>query len=224
MNRSNLPPNAEKVFISWSGGKDSYLVLLKAREMGLKPCRLLNFSDANGYSRSHGLPAALLHRQAAALGLELETETVTWETYEDGFLAAMSRLKSQGITGGVFGDVCLDQHRQWVERMCARCGILPYLPLWGMEERLVPEELLRRGGRAVVVAVRSELIEESKLGQELDRPFLDYCQARNLSPCGEGGEFHTLVVDGPLFREPLAYCPEGVEHKQHYAWLRLAAV
>jgi len=216
-------PAAEKVFVSWSGGKDAYLALLKAREMGLEPCRLLNFNDAGGYSRSHGLPEALLRRQAEALGLTLETEAVTWETYEAGFINAVTRLKKEGITGGVFGDICLDEHREWVEKICNRCGISPYLPLWGMGERQVPEELLRRGARVVVVAVRTDLVEESMLGRELDQPFLDYCEARKLSPCGEGGEYHTLVVSGPLFREPLTYQRVGVDHHGNFACLKLAA-
>lgn len=216
------PPAGEKVFVSWSGGKDSYLSLLKAREAGLEVCRLLNFADESGISRSHGLPAALLHRQAGALGFNLETEAVTWESYESGFIAAVGRLNEEGVTGGVFGDVCLEEHRDWIEKMCARCGIAHHLPLWGMEELRVSEELLDRRARAILVTVRSDLVDASWLGRPLDKTFLDYCAERNLSPCGEGGEFHTFVVDGPLFREPLAYRIEGVEHLAQHVRLKLA--
>ncbi|MEW5784456.1 MAG: diphthine--ammonia ligase [Bacillota bacterium] len=216
-------PVKEIVFVSWSGGKDSYLSLLRARETGLAVYCLLNFIDRSGYSRSHGLPAALLQRQAAALGIPLETEAVTWDTYETGFCAAINRLKEQGVTGGVFGDIDLQEHRDWIEKMCARCGIAFHLPLWGMEQRQVSEELLSRQGRAVLVSVRGDLLEESWLGRVLDEPFLDYCAKKGLSPCGERGEFHTLVVDGPLFREPLQYRSEAVERVERYARLRLAA-
>lgn len=222
-NTADSPPVGEKVFVSWSGGKDAYLSLLKAREMGLEPCCLLNFIDGNGYSRSHGLSAALLRRQAGVLGFPLKTETVTGDTYESGFIRAVKRLKEQGVCGGVFGDINLQEHRDWIEKMCIRCGISYYLPLWGMEERQVSEELLRRQGRAVLVSVQGLLVEESWLGQVLDKPFLDYCESRGLSPCGERGEFHTLVVDGPLFREPLQYRPEAVERIEQYSCLRLAA-
>jgi len=190
--------------------------------MGLEPCCLLNFIDANGYSRSHGLTAALLHRQAAVLGMPLKSETVTGDTYESGFIRAVKRLKEQGVRGGVFGDINL--HTGIGSKKCAptaayrftcRCG--------GMEERQVSEELLRRQGRAILVSVQGRLVEERWLGRVLDQPFLDYCEGRGLSPCGERGEFHTLVVDGPLFREPVQYRAEAVERIEQYSCLRLTA-
>lgn len=220
---ANSPAAGGKVFVSWSGGKDAYLSLLRAREMGLEISCLLNFNDQHGYSRSHGLPAELLLRQAASLGFSLETEITSWETYEAGFVRAAKRLKEQGVTGGVFGDINLKEHRDWIEKVCARCAISYHLPLWGMEERKVSEELLRRRGRAVLVSVRRDLLDESWLGQVLDEEFLDYCENRGISPCGERGEFHTLVVDGELFREPLQYQTESVESIDHYTRLKLVA-
>lgn len=196
----------DKVFISWSGGKDSYLSLLLAEEKNIDVVCLLSFVGSDGNSRSHGLKTEILRRQAQALGLPLATREVTWESYEGGFEKAVNRLKKEeGISGGVFGDINLPEHRQWVEKMCKRCAIDYNLPLWLMEERSVSEELIKRGGKAMIVAVRSDLIAESWLGRVMDDEYIEYCLKKGISPCGEGGEAHTLVIDGPLFREPLDY-------------------
>jgi diphthine-ammonia ligase len=213
---------ADKVFVSWSGGKDSYLSLLLAREKGLDVACLLSFVDADGSSRSHGLKTAMLKKQAEVLGLPLETEEVTWESYENGFERAVSRLKEElAITGGVFGDINLSEHREWVEKMCRRCGINYNLPLWLMEERSVSEELINRGGKAMVVAIRTDLIDEIWLGKVMDEEYIDYCEGKGISPCGEGGEAHTLVIDGPLFSEPLQYTLGEVERKEKQARLKV---
>jgi diphthine-ammonia ligase len=213
---------ADKVFVSWSGGKDSYLSLLLARERGLDVACLLSFVDADGSSRSHGLKTAMLKKQAEVLSLPLETEEVTWESYENGFERAVSRLKEElAITGGVFGDINLSEHREWVEKMCRRCGINYNLPLWLMEERSVSEELINRGGKAMVVAIRSDLIDEIWLGKVMDEEYIDYCEGKGISPCGEGGEAHTLVIDGPLFSEPLQYTLGEVERKEKQARLKV---
>ncbi|HSW36237.1 MAG TPA: diphthine--ammonia ligase [Candidatus Limnocylindrales bacterium] len=194
-----------KIFVSWSGGKDSYLSLLRAVEQGLEVAFLLCFIGSDGQSRSHGLSVEMLRYQAEALAIPLETEEVTWESYENGFERAVGRLKERGVTGGVFGDINLPEHREWVEKMCNRCAIDFNLPLWHLEERKVSEELVKRGGKALIVSIRSDLVNESWLGKFIDEAFLDYCEGEGISPCGEGGESHSLVVGGPRFRFPLKY-------------------
>lgn len=221
-NNSVQNPGEEKVFVSWSGGKDAYLSLLLAREQGLEIKSLLNFAGHDGYSRSHGLPRDLLERQAEALDLPLEKEEVTWETYQEGFIRAVERLKDKGMTGGVFGDINLEEHREWLEKMARHCGFNCYLPLWGMGERQVTEELVHRGVTAIIVSLKSELVKEEWLGQPLGQKFLEYSEKAGISPCGERGEFHTLVVDGPGFREPMQYRVVKKENKGERAILRLA--
>ena len=215
----------DKVFVSWSGGKDSYLSLLLAREMSLDVVCLLSFVGADGNSHSHGLKTEVLRRQAEALGIPLETEEVTWESYENGFERAVNRLKEErGISGGVFGDINLPGHREWVEKMCKRCAINYNLPLWLMEECKVLEELIKRGGKAMVVAVRRDIIDESWLGRVLDREYINYCVEKGISPCGEYGEAHTLVIDGPLFSDPLKYNLGAVEREEKQARLTVLVV
>ncbi len=220
MEINNLP--GDKVFVSWSGGKDAYLSLLLAREQGLDIACLLSFVSADGESRSHGIKTALLEYQARLLGIPLVTEEVTWESYENGFERAVKRIKKErGISGGVFGDINLPEHRDWVVKMCRRCGINHNLPLWLMEERQVAEELLRREVRALVVAIRSDLVDERWLGRIIDEDYIDYCVGTGISPCGEGGEAHTLVIDGPLFNEPLKFKTGEVRHSDNRSLLEV---
>ncbi len=212
----------DRVFVAWSGGKDSYLSLLQAKDQGLNIVCLLSFISADGESRSHGLKTEMLEQQAELLGIPLETEEVTWKTYEDGFERAVNRIKlERDVQGGVFGDINLDEHREWVIKMCKRCDIDHNLPLWHREERKVTEDLLAKGGEAVVVAIRSDLVENSWLGRIIDRDFIDYCVSKGISPCGEGGETHTLVVNGPLFRNPLQYRPGEVKNRENRAILEV---
>lgn len=214
----------DTVFVSWSGGKDSYLSLLLAKEKGLDIACLLSFVSGDGYSRSHGLKTEILKRQAEVLGIPLDTEEVTWESYENGFERAVNRLKEErGVTGGVFGDVNLSEHREWVEKMSRRCKIKYNLPLWLMDERKVSENLIARGGKAMVVAIRSDLVDEVWLGKVMDEEFIDYCVNLGISPCGEGGETHTLVIDGPLFSEPLKYIPGKIKYKENRALLEICS-
>ncbi|MDO9535194.1 MAG: diphthine--ammonia ligase [Bacillota bacterium] len=211
----------QKVFVSWSGGKDSYLSLLKAREMGLAVHTLVTFMNSEERSMSHGLSRELLQEQASALGLPLEVEMVTWEDYENGFMRVTDRLKEKGITGGVFGDINLQEHRDWVEKMCSLASLSSFLPLFGMEEKEVLSELLGRGARLVLVSLRDDFLDEKWLGKEIDGDFYEVCRSRGVSPCGENGEYHTLAVDGPFFNSPLSFHPDGIEKVKEWNFLKV---
>lgn len=215
----------DRVFVSWSGGKDSYLAFLKAKEQGLQPVCLLSFVGDDGQSRSHGLKTVMLQMQADALNIPLVTETVTWAGYEQGFEQAVKKLKKDyQITGGVFGDINLPEHRDWVKKMADRCAIDYNLPLWQMEELAVAEELVRRGAKAMIVAIRSDLVDQSWLGRFLDQDYINYCLSIGISPCGEGGEAHTLVVDGPLFSNPLEFSRGEITRLEKHALLSVDPV
>jgi diphthine-ammonia ligase len=193
----------EKVFVSWSAGKDCYLALVKAWEAGLDSRALVTFVSKEGHSMAHGLPREILARQAQALCIPSVRVPVTWQGYEEGFQQVTGELRQKGFTGGVFGDINLVAHRQWVENACSKAAMNCYLPLWGMAEEAVVAELLQRNARLLIVALRGDLVEEKWLGRFLDEKFLQELKDRGLSPCGEGGEYHTLVVDGPLFKQKL---------------------
>jgi len=196
----------ERVFASWSGGKDCCLALHRARLSGLDVCYLANTVTADGQrSCSHGMAAGVIKKQAEALGIPIFQQPTGKDDYEARFVEMLKFFQTQGITGGVFGDIDFNAHREWIERVCASAGMTPHLPLWLEDQRRLVEEFIDLGYVAVVVAVKAEILGEEFLGRKLDRQFLDELAGlnRGITPCGEAGEFHTLVLDGPLFKKRL---------------------
>lgn len=204
-----------KVFASWSGGKESTLATYKAISQGYQVSYLVNFISEDGVrSRSHGIKAEALVLQAKAVEIPIIQVKTSWENYEGNFKKVVTKLKGKGIEGGVFGDIDLEVHREWLERVCAELEIKPLLPLWQVK----PEELLsdfwQSGFKAIVVATR---LEESLLGKSLDKAFLEEIGKFGSHPCGESGEYHTFVTDGPIFRAPLKIIP-GKKDKRDSIW------
>jgi len=123
--------------------------------------------------------------------------------YEAEFKDLLLSLKQKGTTGGVFGDIDLEEHRQWIERVCQQAGITPYLPLWGRRQEEILREFVDLGFEAVIVAAKADLFGEEILGRMVDLDFIKHLhelnETKNITPCGESGEYHTFVVDGPLF-------------------------
>jgi diphthine-ammonia ligase len=189
---------------SWSGGKDSCLALHKTLGCGYMVKFLLNFIS-RGTKRGcfHGIESRLMQAQARAIGIPLVQKEVSpdMKAYEEEFKAAVSELKEQGIKGMVFGDIYLDEHRQWVERVCSEVGISPLEPLWNLPSENVLREFIDLGYKAVVVSAKEEIFEKDFVGRVLDADILKELKRKNICPCGENGEFHTFVVDGPLFKK-----------------------
>lgn len=197
-------------FCSWSGGKDSCLALHHARAAGYDVRFLLSMLEEGGErNRSHAVPVALLERQSQALGCELVTVSASWQSYEQEFIAAAASLRERGAGTAVFGDIDLLPHREWEERVCARAGVMPYLPIWEVDRRAAVEEFLGAGFKARVICVNEKWLDGSFCGREFDRQFLADLPAE-VDWCGENGEFHTFVYDGPLFREPVPFEVEEI--------------
>ena len=195
-----------KVFASWSGGKDCCLALYRAKAAGIDVRYLANMVTADGKrSCSHGISAAVIKRQAEALGIPVAQRRTTSETYEAEFIKLLNDFKRDGIEGGVFGDIDFMPHRQWIEKVGVAAAITPHLPLWQEDQEKLMEEFLDAGFTAVVVAVKADLLGKEVLGRIVDRKFVAYLAGLNkgITPCGEAGEFHTLVIDGPLFNRRL---------------------
>jgi uncharacterized protein (TIGR00290 family) len=123
--------------------------------------------------------------------------------YEEEFKKAVSGLKGEGVGRMVFGDVYLDEHREWVERVTGELGIEPLEPLWGIPPEDVVGGFLKEGFSAVIVSCKADILGKEYLGRTVDRHFLNELRQKNICPCGENGEFHTLVVDGPIFQSKL---------------------
>jgi uncharacterized protein (TIGR00290 family) len=192
-------------FFSWSGGKDSMLALHRSLAAGDDVRALLAMFDETGErSRSHALPPHLMQAQAAALGIPLVMRSATWQSYEAVFGEQLRDFAAQGITRGLFGDIDLQPHRDWEEKVCARAGIEAVLPLWQQPRRALTDELLALGYRARVVCVDARFLDASFCGREFDARFIDDLPA-GVDACGENGEFHTFVFDGPRFSHPVGH-------------------
>lgn len=189
---------------SWSGGKDSCLALLRSVDAGLEPVGLVTMLTEEGErSRSHGLPVCALEAQAAALGLPLVTRAASWAGYEEAFVSALRTSRELGAAAVVYGDIDLVEHRAWGERVSARAGLEPLLPLWQEPRSGLLDELLDRGVAAVLVAVRDGLVPPKLLGRALDGALVEELAALGIDACGEGGEYHSAVVDAPPFSRRL---------------------
>lgn len=197
MNRVKQDLVNMKAFSSWSGGKESCLALYKAIRQGFEITCLLNLIDWQGMSRSHGLRAELLKAQAESMGIPIVQRKTSWGEYESVFKKAVDDLE---VDGGVFGDIDVREHREWVERVCSEVGVESYLPLWGMGRREVANEFLGEGFEAIIIATRANILDESYIGCTLDEALIEDLSQNNIDVCGEGGEYHTLVLDGPIFK------------------------
>lgn len=196
------------VFASWSGGKDSCLACYRAITSGLKVRYLANTVTEDGKrSRSHGMSADVIRAQAEAIGITVVQMRTSRETYEDEFIKMLRTFKHEGIEGGVFGDIDFNAHREWIERVCRAADITPHLPLWLESQDKLMKEFIDTGFEAIVVAAKADLFDEEVLGQKVDTDFLkqleELAKTKSITPCGEAGEYHTLVLDGPLFQKRL---------------------
>lgn len=181
------------------------LALHRALDAGHEVRALLSMFDETGErSRSHAIAPRLMQAQADALGIELVMRRAGWADYEAVFVEQLQAFARQGIATGLFGDIDLQPHRDWEEGVCARAGLRAELPLWHEPRRALVDELLALGYRARVVCVDARVLDASFCGRTFDAAFLaDLPPA--VDACGENGEFHTFVYDGPRFAHAVAH-------------------
>jgi uncharacterized protein (TIGR00290 family) len=191
-------------FSSWSGGKDGCLALFRAEKMGIKIPYLFTMIEEGGErSRSHGLRLELLRAQAEALGKTWEYHKATWGDYEAEYLGYLHEKQAQGIEIGIFGDIDLDAHRGWVEGVCQMENLQASLPLWQEARRDLIREFIREGFIARIVTIDTRKVAERYLGRIFTEELIEEFEAMGVDACGENGEFHTVVLDGPNFLHPI---------------------
>ena len=201
---SRLP----KAFVSWSSGKDSAYALLETRRQSIAEIvGILTTIDATDDRVAvHGVRSGLLTRQAAALGLPLIRVELPHpcpnEAYEARFVDACLRIKAQGIEHIVFGDLFLEDIRTYREGLLARAGVQGVFPLWRRDTRSLAHEMIASGIVAHLVCVDLQRLDRSYAGRLFDSGFLSSLPC-GVDPCGENGEFHTVVSAGPMFAAPI---------------------
>ena len=200
----------EKVIVSWSGGKDSALALYEVLETGNYEVLELLTTVTKDYDRVsiHGVRRVLLEQQANALGFPLEKMLIAKGTsdteYESILLKALNRHKTNGVFSVVFGDLFLEDVRKYREGILSKIGMKGIFPLWKRDTRQLARTFIDRGFKAVITMVDSSFLGKDFAGRTFDAQFLSDLPS-NVDPCGENGEFHTFVYDGPMFRERIFF-------------------
>ncbi|WP_066496847.1 diphthine--ammonia ligase [Abyssisolibacter fermentans] len=216
MNKEN------NAFCSFSGGKDSCLALHRALKEGIKVKYLFTMFKEDGQrSRGHGLKPEIIKKQAELLDMDLIYGEATWEDYENVFKEKMCLLEKEGAKIGVFGDIDIDDHREWVVKACDHTEIEVYHPIWQESRRKLIEEFVDLGFKAIIVTLNGDVLSKDYLGRVFDKTLIKEFEQLGIDACGENGEFHTIVIDGPIFKEPLKFARKDVIKIQNYYMLDL---
>ena len=196
--------------MSWSGGKDSCLALRELQRMPDVRVEALLTTVTQDFDRisMHGVRRVLLERQAESLGVALHQILIpknsTNEEYEAAMSEALAGYRARGIDTVAFGDLFLEEIRAYRERQLAKHGMFGLYPVWGRNTAQLIREFIGLGFKTAVVCVDPKQLDPSFVGRVIDDDFLASLPA-NVDPCGENGEFHTFVFDGPMFRNPVAF-------------------
>jgi uncharacterized protein (TIGR00290 family) len=200
----------EKAILAWSGGKDSALALHEIREAREVEIVGLLTTITEGYDRSsmHGIRRSLIEQQAESVGLRLErvplSRVSSNEEYESRMREILEAQKKKGIAAVVFGDIFLEDVRKYRESRLASIGMRGVFPLWAKDTAGLARTFLRLGFKAVVTCVDTEQMDPSYAGRAFDERMLASLPAC-VDPCGENGEFHSFVFDGPIFGHPIPF-------------------
>ena len=200
----------KQVILSWSGGKDSALALHDLQNTGHYEIVTLLTTVTDEYDRisMHGVRRILLEQQAEALGLPLEkvyiSKNSTNDEYESNMREILEPYLMEGVSSVVFGDIFLEDIRKYREENLAKIGMTGIFPLWKRNTRELANTFIELGFRAVITCVDTKVLDKHFVGRPFDIQFLAELPI-SVDPCGENGEFHSFVYDGPIFQKKIVY-------------------
>jgi uncharacterized protein (TIGR00290 family) len=210
----------EKIIFNWSGGKDSALCLykiLQAQQYDVM-CLLTSISEQYQRISMHGVRVDLLHSQSESIGLPLIKmqipEMPTMEMYENAMTAALTDLKTKGATASVFGDIFLEDLRKYRVNKLSELNLKGIFPLWKIPTGKLIREFIDLGFKTITTCVNEKYLDKSFAGRIIDNDFLKDLPG-NVDPCGENGEFHTFVFDGPIFKEPIPFDKGEIVYRKY---------
>jgi len=210
----------EKIIFNWSGGKDSALCLykiLQARQYDVM-CLLTSISEQYQRISMHGVRVDLLEAQAHNIGIHLIKmqipEMPAMEDYETVMRTTLTDLKSNGATACVFGDIFLEDLRTYRETKLTELNLKGLFPLWKIPTDKLVREFIDLGFKTIITCVNEKYLDKSFAGRIIDNDFLNDLPD-NVDPCGENGEFHTFVFDGPLFKEPIPFDKGEIVYRKY---------
>ena len=195
-----------KFAVSYSGGKESALALYRALKQEHEPVLLITtYNTDTGRSYSHGINEGLLEQISHALDIPLFVVKTSGDQYARNFENALQKAKELGAEGCVFGDIDIEGHRTWCSQRCENAGITPLFPLWGETREKIVHESIDSGFAANVTIVNTKFLSDDFLGQRLTREVAARIASCGADICGENGEYHTLVSDGPIFKQTVNF-------------------
>ncbi|TCP22133.1 uncharacterized protein (TIGR00290 family) [Scopulibacillus darangshiensis] len=204
----------KKIALSWSGGKDGCLALDTLVKKGYDvACLVTTVPEETGRTFGHGEKVEMITLQSQALAIPVHFITCTFEGYTESFVSTIKSLKEQyHLSGIAFGDLYLDGHREWGEKVADASGLKPLYPLWMTEEDSADalKTFTNSGYKAVVIRVMEDALDDSWLGRPLDQSFVQDILGLPVCPMGEHGEYHTFVYNGPLFHQKIELTSESI--------------
>lgn len=188
----------------YSCGKDSALALHRMIRKGHIPvCLIVTFNEQADRSWFHGVTEDLLDEVSASLDIPIIRCACTGETYQSEVERCLVQARDKGAEAAVFGDIDIEDHKIWNLTRCEATGLECILPLWQEPRETLVSEVIEEGFKALVKCVDLSCLDESFLGETLDEELVDRIKATGADACGESGEYHTFVFDGPLFKTPI---------------------
>lgn len=192
---------------SYSGGKDSILAIYRAIKLGMKPDSLIiTYNIDMDRSWFHGIPNDLLNEISASLGIPIKLIKTNGKDYAANFEKELKAQKENGVEVCVFGDIDLEEHLQWCTARCDAAGIEAFFPLWQENRKALVDEFIESGFTANIIVVDTDRLSERYLGMTLSPETVSSIVADGADACGENGEYHTFVSNGPLFKTPVSFC------------------
>lgn len=209
-------------FMNWSGGKDSALCLYKALQSNQYniQCLLTNVNAIHNRISMHGVRRNLLEAQAASIGIALQTielpEQPSMEEYEEMMMKKLFQLKSSGFNKAIFGDIFLEDLKNYREQKLKQLDIDCIFPLWKKNTTELLKEFIALDFKAIIVCVNENYLNKSFCGRLIDESLLNDLPAK-VDVCGENGEFHSFVFDGPIFKQPINFSKGEIVYKLYDA-------
>lgn len=211
-----------KFAASYSGGKDSALALYRALQAGMEPVAMITTYNTNmGRSWFHGIPRELLEQVAQSIGIPLILIPTEGQDYEEKFARELIKLRRQGAEACVFGDIDIPSHLKWGQDICREAGLEACFPLWQEPRRALVEEFVDSGFTARITVVDTARLSDRHLGRKLSREVMASIEAEGADVCGENGEYHSFVSDGPMFSRPVDFRFGEKQLRGRYAVLPL---
>jgi uncharacterized protein (TIGR00290 family) len=211
-----------KAYFNWSGGKDSALALyhvLQNKAIDVELLLTTVNAQANRVSM-HGVRVELLNMQAKSIGIPIREirlpETVSMDEYNTLMHQSVTTLVNEKFQHTVFGDIFLEDLRKYREQQLAPSGLQVHFPLWQRNTKELLHEFLDLGFKTIVVCVKSSLLDQSFVGRMIEKDFINDLPS-SVDPCGENGEFHTFVFDGPIFKSPVKFLIGEKVYKEYQA-------